>query len=288
MRFLFISLVSFLCLFAGGCNVDTSEFSAKILGPNIISELEAYNQAAIDKNDSLLFAKAHPELEKAITDEVKKQVFDSITGERIVAQKLLTANKSVNASYKNGKITSYEASYEVQTEERFHLFRYGLLDVGDGPLLTQFYVNQNDVSFEKVNAFNSVEKTPLRVIFISAMVIVLCFIVFTVYCCARTKGLKRKWLWIIFILFGIHGLNLNWTTGEISQTFFSYDAVTQNFNFSLVQFNLLGASATKASVLSPWVISVFFPLGAVVFWLKHSKTFNNNGQKATLSETNLD
>jgi hypothetical protein len=288
MRPLFQILIGLFALTLTGCNVDIGDISAKVLGSEIVAELENYNDAAISKNKESLFAKAHPQIKDEITEDLTQQIFDSIKGHKILKQELLGANKSFSAGIKDSKTVSYTAIYEVQTEEAFHLFRYSLVDSGEGPLLTYFHVNQNDTSFKDANAFGSVKKSPLRILFLIAMAVIFSFILFSVYGCIRTKGLKRKWLWIIFILCGIHGLNLNWTTGEISQTFFLYDAATQNFSFSLIQFNFLGVSASKDSALSPWILSAFFPLGAVIFWLKHRDNFVKSFQKPLSSASRTD
>ena len=69
------------------------------------------------------------------------------------------------------------------------------------------------------------------------------------------SGLYR--LWIIFILFGLGPLSLNWTTDQIG--------------FSLLSFLLFSGSAMASSIYSPWIISVSLPVGAVLFWIFRNK-----------------
>jgi hypothetical protein len=60
---------------------------------------------------------------------------------------------------------------------------------------------------------------------------------------------------MLFILFGIGGFAINWTTGE-----------TQ---LSALTVRLLGVSLAGA-LYGPWILSVSFPLGALVFLLRRT------------------
>jgi hypothetical protein len=62
---------------------------------------------------------------------------------------------------------------------------------------------------------------------------------------------KRKWLWLIFIALGLFQFHLNWTTGA--------------WNLQPLSFLLLGAGFTKAAPAAPLILSVAFPLGAILF-----------------------
>ena len=60
----------------------------------------------------------------------------------------------------------------------------------------------------------------------------------------------RKWPWVLFILFGIGSLAVNWTTGE-----------TQVSALALRLFSI----SISGALYGPWVLAVSFPLGALVF-----------------------
>jgi hypothetical protein len=61
------------------------------------------------------------------------------------------------------------------------------------------------------------------------------------------RGLRRKWLWFIFILFGIGQLSVDWNSGA--------------WEFSPLHFLLFSASAVSPGY-GPWVVSTALPLGA--------------------------
>jgi hypothetical protein len=68
--------------------------------------------------------------------------------------------------------------------------------------------------------------------------------------CIRTKLKRRKWLWILFILFGFGKLSVNWATGQ--------------WGIQVLAAQLFSAS-TYADFFGPWIISVSLPIGAMVF-----------------------
>jgi hypothetical protein len=77
---------------------------------------------------------------------------------------------------------------------------------------------------------------------------------------------RRKWLWIIFILFGIGQLSVDWNSGA--------------WQFSPVHFLLFSASAVAPGYGS-WVVSTAFPVGAAWYlirrFLNHRAAGRSNG-----------
>ncbi|HUB07169.1 MAG TPA: hypothetical protein VMB50_09210 [Myxococcales bacterium] len=67
--------------------------------------------------------------------------------------------------------------------------------------------------------------------------------------CLRSD-LPRKWLWAAATLVGIGKVTANWTTGKLG--------------FALLNVQLFGVGMTKFNAYSAWVVTVGFPLGAVV------------------------
>ena len=65
-------------------------------------------------------------------------------------------------------------------------------------------------------------------------------------------NLPRRWAWAGFALLGCTRFDLNWTTGDTA--------------FNPVTVVVFSAGFQRASVYAPWIISVAFPLGAVLAW----------------------
>jgi hypothetical protein len=70
---------------------------------------------------------------------------------------------------------------------------------------------------------------------------------------AGVAGWRRRWGWMIFSLFGVGQLALNWNTGE--------------WQFQALHFAVLSAGFLKgAGPLDPWVLMLSLPIPAVMFW----------------------
>lgn len=109
-------------------------------------------------------------------------------------------------------------------------------------------------SQEELNRFSLAGKSAIHYAVLAMSVAVPLFILVTLMFCIRTPIQKRKWLWILFILFSISSISLNWTTGV--------------YQIKIMQFQLFGAGATFASEYSPLLLTVGIPLGAIVFWFR--------------------
>jgi len=107
-------------------------------------------------------------------------------------------------------------------------------------------------SLEFVNRFSVENKTPIHLLFLVACIGVPLLIVVTLVVCLFSH-VRRRWLWVIFILFGFTQFQLNWTTGQTA--------------FRPIAISLLGASFFRAGLYAPIVFSFGIPLGAILFLL---------------------
>ncbi|GGF06876.1 hypothetical protein GCM10011611_10460 [Aliidongia dinghuensis] len=87
--------------------------------------------------------------------------------------------------------------------------------------------------------------------FLGLTALVPLFIVITAIICTLTTMRRRKWLWLLFILFGIGQLSLNWTNGSLY--------VTPTF------VQLLGAGWSQSGLYGPIMLHFSVPLGAIIF-----------------------
>jgi hypothetical protein len=87
--------------------------------------------------------------------------------------------------------------------------------------------------------------------FLAGMAAVLVTSLVALVQCIRTRGIRRKWLWIVFILFGFGKLSLNWATGALA--------------FTPLAIQIFSASAFRSAWIGPWVLSISLPLGAILF-----------------------
>ena len=158
--------------------------------------------------------------------------------------------------FKNPKETQNNLTYQLQFTDSWLLASVVVREMGDKQYILGFHVNPIPSSLKEMNAFTLNSKTLLHYGVLGLTIAIPIFIAYTLILCARTR-IKRKWLWIIFILLGIGTLSINWTTGEL--------------RFQLISFLLLGAGVFKPGLYGPWSLSIAFPLGAVLFLFKRRR-----------------
>ena len=117
--------------------------------------------------------------------------------------------------------------------------------------LTGFHVQPLSASLADINAFTLQGKgmshyLTLLMGLASVGIALLAFVA-----CIRTKGLKRKWLWALCTLMTVSSFTLNWTSGESG--------------FQMLRASFLGWGVLRAGWMGPWMITIPFPLGALVF-----------------------
>jgi hypothetical protein len=93
-------------------------------------------------------------------------------------------------------------------------------------------------------------------LFLLLTIVVPLFCIVSATVCLRSK-VRRKWLWIMFILFGFVSFQLNWTTGQIV--------------LEPLSLQFLGSSIVRAGVYGPWMISFSLPLGGFLVLLLRKK-----------------
>ena len=111
-------------------------------------------------------------------------------------------------------------------------------------------------SLEVLNRFTLHGKSPIHYAVLAACIAIPAFILYTLVVCIRSCIL-RKWLWTVFILFGIFQLSFDWTSGRI--------------DIQPISILLFGETVIRASPYSAWVLSCGVPLGAIIFLSRRRK-----------------
>lgn len=96
------------------------------------------------------------------------------------------------------------------------------------------------------------------------------FMIVTAVACFRNPDIRNRWLWIPFILIGLWGVEFDWASGDFAFVMFGFgEGGYWYVNF--FSFQLLGVSLLKATQLSPWILTLGFPVGAVAYWFRARK-----------------
>lgn len=127
--------------------------------------------------------------------------------------------------------------------------------------LWNFRVQPMNQSLEEFNRFTLAGKSWLHFFMLAATALALGTSLYALVLCVRTAGLRRKWLWVLFILCGFGAFSLNWTTGTLK--------------FGLLQSYVLSAACLRSGFAGPWILSFAIPVGAIIFLAKRKKKAAN-------------
>jgi hypothetical protein len=100
------------------------------------------------------------------------------------------------------------------------------------------------------NAFSFAGKGPLHYVVLLLGIAIPLLMLDALIKVWRSKTMRWRWAWTIFILFGFFKFGFNWTTGDFSTSFLS--------------FQLLGVGALQASAYQPWFVFLSVPVGALM------------------------
>jgi hypothetical protein len=115
--------------------------------------------------------------------------------------------------------------------------------------ITEFRVQRISMAAIRSLDFSLVGKSPLHYILLIWAVLTPLVMIAALVALYRST-IRPKWLWTIFVIFGIGGLSLNWATGATALN---------------VGVQLLGSGIVKYNAaFAPWILSVSFPLGAII------------------------
>jgi hypothetical protein len=189
-------------------------------------------------------------IDSSISEELRggilEQMADSIPAGTPTSVKLVGANQF--SSEKVG--TTLNLTYEFQFGDKFLLINVARKTKDGVDTIIGLRVQPLSASLEVLNRFTLSNKTAFQYCVLVAAIAAALFTLYALVVCIRTKMARRKWLWVLFILFGFGKIMVNWTTGA--------------WDFMILNAQLFSASA-GAAYFGPWIISVSLPVGAVFF-----------------------
>jgi hypothetical protein len=204
-----------------------------------------YIQQLRDHQFYKIEAAMDPSLAATLEDKTLEEMADAFPAGDPVGVTLVGANSVHGPDWSTINLT-----YEFQFRDAWVLSNVALKKQAGNTTIVGFHVYSEPQSLDAQNRFTLRGKSVGQYAILAAAVIVPLFILWTLVLCLRTNFIGRKWPWVVFILFGVGKLAMNWTTGAWAVA------------FTYVQ--VLGAGAF-ALPPGPWTISVSIPLGAIVF-----------------------
>lgn len=251
-------LVVVSCLFVAlsGCSpADVMRGALKRIAPD---DDEALAMQCLTELSARDFDAVKSRLDRSlVSDSVESELTamaNALTNEEPVSIELVGCNIFHSSGNRRSTLT-----YQFQFAKTWALATV-VIDTEDAiKRVVGFHVNQTSRSLEEMNAFTLSGKSLRHYVILAFAIAIPLLITVALVRCIRTLGLKRKWLWIVFILCGLGSLGLNWTTGEIL------------FNPLSISVHFFGVSAVKLGLYASWIITVSLPLGAIIFLLRRKK-----------------
>ena len=241
MRFLALALFGLL---ATACSQE--DILRKIAPPAQQDIARSYIEQLRNRNFADIEKAADPSIAAQLAGGTLEKMADIIPKGAPTSVKLVGANRF--SSEQDG--TTLNLTYEFQFPGQFLLINLAKKTKDGMETIVGFRVLPLPRSLEEQNRFTLANRSALQLGVLAAAVMATAFTLFALVVCIRTKLARRKWLWILFILFGFGKIMVNWSTGQ--------------WGFTVLAVQLFSASATAAS-FGPWIIAVSLPVGAVVF-----------------------
>lgn len=154
-------------------------------------------------------------------------------------------------------VTTHEVTYELEYKNGYVLYTFVLTDKEGELKAYSVNFNLTETSLKEQNGFNFDNRGIVHVIVLLLTVASLAFSIITASICFGSDK-KNRILWSLFALSGVGALSFVWTTGLI--------------NFNLITIGIPTGGLGKSGVYAPFVLSMRFPLGAILYWLiKHKE-----------------
>ncbi|MAP95753.1 MAG: hypothetical protein CMK07_12455 [Ponticaulis sp.] len=135
--------------------------------------------------------------------------------------------------------------------------------------LTYIHINQFESPPSQIHDLSLKGKSVFHYIVGFLLIANPLFLLATAVFCLLNKKVKRKYLWIPFILVGLWGFDFNWSTGKFAFELINFENGMINIQFFSI--HLLGAGIVKYGEFAPWIVSIGSPVGAVWYWVSARK-----------------
>jgi hypothetical protein len=168
-----------------------------------------------------------------------------------VSVEVIGCNLFTNAS-SQGTTRTTNLSYQIRFPDAWAAGNVAVGHQGDATAIVDTHFQSIPNSLEILNRFTFAGKSAVHYLVLAVCIAVPLLILATLIICIRSR-IRRKWLWIIFILLGFMQFQFDWASGH--------------FSVQPISFLLFGASAFRSSPYAPWVLGFAVPIGAIIFLL---------------------
>lgn len=231
-----------------GCVVLTGCSGARVRRDPVPEETDRFAREFI----GALRGRDMTRAEQLFSPEFKKRDFrkalSKVSG--MLTEGQLTGIKQIGSQViKTGDKTRTSLTYEFSYEDRWLLVNVVVDGTPGNHQVWGVHVNPLAAPMSQ-NAFMLTGKSGGHYLFLGFAAVVVAFSLAMLICCVVTK-VRRKWLWILFMLVGFGKISINWATGQVG--------------FQKIAVQLPWVAASKMGPYAPWIVSISLPVGALLF-----------------------
>ena len=239
-----------LALLAGGCS--PSALLQRAAGTPEGAFARETLDLALRRDAAALTARLTPDVAAAATPATMSGIFGEIPAGQPSPPELIGYE-----SFRSAAVTRAQFTYEYRFPGAW-LLGLVVVDTTTGsPRVAGLHLRRMPDSLSRINAFTLRGRSVGHFAMIAAGAAAVGLTIHALAACLRTRGLRRKWLWMLFIGVGMGRLMLNWTTGDVRG--------------QALWIQVLGVAVTRSGLYGPWIVSVSLPLGALVFLLRRRR-----------------
>ncbi|MGV8073615.1 MAG: hypothetical protein AB2L11_03495 [Syntrophobacteraceae bacterium] len=253
-RYVYYLTIALLWLAITGC--DQAGDNRKLTSPEDEVAAKHYIELLRQGNFDQIENDLDPSLRSPDIRETFRKMADMIPAINPESVKVVGSDVLYGPALRTSNIT-----FEYQFPGEWILINVAFRTKEGVTTIVGFNVTPITDSLENLNSFTLTGKSLIHYTVLTLVVFIPLFTLYALVLCIRTRSIKVKWLWVIFICLGIGKFALNWTTGE--------------YYFVPLTIQLLGASA-RAPAYGGWTLAVSFPLGALVFLIARKRLQRTN------------
>ena len=244
-----------VCLYIGGCS------RADLMKYMVPAADETFARERTDLLRQKRFEQIQYELDPGISDANTEETLKTMAG--MFPAEEPKSVKVVDIKFlRHQGVWTHSLTLEYEFSDTWLLVNIAIKRLNGASTITAFNVTPIADSLESVNRFSLEGKSSMQYLMLALALAAPIFSLYVLVLCLRTEGQRFKWLWAIFILFGVGSLSVNWTTGELA--------------FRFLTVHVPCASMTAVPAYGPWVIAVSLPLGALLFLARRSTNATPN------------
>ncbi|MBA3963303.1 MAG: hypothetical protein H0X40_15580 [Chthoniobacterales bacterium] len=248
-----VSLLALFALLLAGC--DQKAFLQKF----VPKDDDAFARRFLDSVRAADYTAAEQMLDTSLRGEKSASGLHELNGVLAhgepLSVEIIGCNVFSNASAQ-GTTRTTNLSYQIHFAGSWAVGNVAVGHTSGGVAVLASRFQPVPDSLEALNRFTFANKSIVHYLVFAACVTIPALILAALVVCIRSR-IRRKWLWIIFILVGFVQFRFDWVSGH--------------FNVQPISFALFGASAFRPSPYAPWILGFAIPVGAIIFLVSRRK-----------------